>query len=117
EHQAAVACFEAAMGPMHRDLGGLLHDFAYAQVLTGDLKGAVHNLRRALTLWEATLNEKDPRLAAVLSALGDVLMESGQLKEALAFSERSVRLGEAGGLVPERLADARATLAKGVWTV
>jgi len=117
EHQKAVTKFEAAMGPMHRDLGGLLHDFAYAQFLSGDKDKAIANLRRALAIWEATLKPNDPRLASVLGALGDTLLNSGQPDEGLALLERSVRVGEAGGMVPERLADARVSLAKAVWTV
>jgi len=110
--QRALALREAALGPLHPDLGLMLTNLGVGHMLLGEHARAEQAQRRALEIWRVSLPPGHERLAFPLSALGDLALEHARFdearadfQEALALWERSLGPGHPSALfMQERLA-------------
>jgi tetratricopeptide (TPR) repeat protein len=109
----AVGIFRDTRGPRHPVTAVALHTLAQAHALAGNIDDARARYREALAVVEP-LPEEARRTAYVLSKLGSLELEFGEVETALELCERSVALlADAKG--DGDLADARGCVAGASW--
>ena len=90
----ALALREAALGPLHPDLGNTLTNLGVGHMLLGDTARAEQVQRRAIEIWRVSLPPGHERLAFPLSALGDLALERGRFAEARADFDEALAIWE-----------------------
>jgi hypothetical protein len=89
-----LAVREAALGPLHPDLGVTLTNLGVGHMLLGEYAEAEQAQRRALELWRVSMPAGHERVAFPLSALGDLALERGRLDEARANFQEALTIWE-----------------------
>ena len=82
----------AVFGPSHALTGTSWHNYARAQLLSGDLSGAQASFERALSVREAALGPNHPDVAQSLAGVGSVYRQLGQMDRAAEYAERALRI-------------------------
>jgi len=90
----ALALREAALGPLHPDLGVTLTNLGVGHLLLGDHALAEASQRRALEIWRVSMPPGHERLAFPLSALGDLALERGRFDQARADFQEALAIWE-----------------------
>ncbi|PCC75410.1 Tetratricopeptide repeat-containing protein [Nannocystis exedens] len=110
-----IAIREKALGPDHPTVAFTLLGTARTQRATGAYDEARAHYERALAIVEKAFGPDHPAVAAALAGLAEVLLARHESAEAVGLAERAVRIGEAGGVSPDKLAGSRFALARALW--
>jgi Tfp pilus assembly protein PilF len=92
--ERALAIYEQALGPTHRDTATSLNNLGYLLQAQGDLAGARPYYERALDIREQVLGPTHPDTAISLNNLGMLLHAQGDLAEATQYLERALAIRE-----------------------
>ena len=98
-------------GWMHPSVASTLTNLGNLAHKTGDLRAAVCYFARAREIFEQTTGSVSPGLAAALIGLGRMHLAFGVHVSAAYMFERALRICEAIGVTPDRLAHVRRLLA------
>ena len=95
EERHAIRAAERTLGPNNPELAGMIELLAHVQRQTGDLEGAMRNLKRSLDLRERAFGPDHGECAGSHANLGVVFYMMGKLEEAEAEERRALELAEA----------------------
>jgi tetratricopeptide (TPR) repeat protein/predicted Ser/Thr protein kinase len=90
-----LALDEAALGPLHPDVGRVHQSLGATLYTSGQLGRALPHLEEAVRIFEAALGPMHPRVAASLSNLGALRDDLGEPEEAREHFERALLILEA----------------------
>jgi eukaryotic-like serine/threonine-protein kinase len=121
DHQGAQAAFERgirilakALGPEHDDLAEAYFRFSEALAVAGKWPQALAHARRSVAIQEKVGPERR-QMAWALAAVGGAQLGLGRAREALAWYERGLRIGNAAKASDRELAALRFGLARALW--
>ena len=92
--ERALAIYEKALGPEHRNTANSLNNLALLLRAQGDLAGARPLLERAVAIHEKALGPEHPAIAASLNSLAGLQQAQGDFAGARLLFERSLAIFE-----------------------
>jgi tetratricopeptide (TPR) repeat protein len=113
--ERALAIKEKALGPEHSEVAGLLENVALAHHAVGRHDEAKALLERALVIKEKALGPGHPDVGLALVGLAKVAIAQHRPGDAVRLAQRALTLREEQGVVVDRIAEARFTLARALW--
>ena len=93
--ERALAIFEAAHGPDHREVAITLTNLGTIQRRLGELAAGRITMERALAIKEAAFGPDHPQVASTLTSLGIIQRQLGELPAARTTMERALAIFQA----------------------